>query len=405
MSNSVMPAAIRPTSRQLAWQVGIATLSRLSLNTSRRFPYAFAPALGRGLGVPLTAITSLIAINQATGVFSPFFGPLSDRWGYRFMMLAGLMMFAVGMLTAGLLPFYGVLIVAVCLAGLGKSLYDPALHAYVGERVPYERRGLVIGMIEFSWAGSSLVGIPLAGLFIEWLGWQSPFLILGGLGLVGTAILAALIPVEFSRQSKPTASTGFMEAWRELRREPAALSAVAFGFLATLANDNLFVIYGVWLEDTFALSVALLGAATIVIGVAELIGEILTASIADRLGLKRAVIIGLALTTLSYLLLPSSAQNLPLALTSLFAIFLIFEFTIVTSISLFTEVVPAARATLLSACVAASGLGRFVGALIGGPIWLTGGLIATSIVSAAISGLALACLLWGLRSWRNSGLS
>ena len=49
----------QPTTNQLAWQVGTATVSRFLLNTARRFIYPFAPALSRGLGVPLPAITSL----------------------------------------------------------------------------------------------------------------------------------------------------------------------------------------------------------------------------------------------------------------------------------------------------------------------------------------------------------
>jgi DHA1 family inner membrane transport protein len=74
--------------RHLLCQLGVALVARLVLNTSRRMPYTFAPTLSRGLEVPLTAITSLIAINQATGLLGPVFGPLADRWGYRFMPLA-----------------------------------------------------------------------------------------------------------------------------------------------------------------------------------------------------------------------------------------------------------------------------------------------------------------------------
>jgi DHA1 family inner membrane transport protein len=116
------------------------------INTSRCFAYPFASALSRGLGVPLAAITSLIAVNQVTGVLSPVFGPLADRWGYRVMMLAGLVLLTGGMLAGGLLLTYGVVLLALFLAGLGKSVFDPALQAYVGERVPYRRRGLAIGM-------------------------------------------------------------------------------------------------------------------------------------------------------------------------------------------------------------------------------------------------------------------
>jgi DHA1 family inner membrane transport protein len=386
--------------QRLVLALSAATLARTFINTSRRFAYPFAPVLSRGLGVPLTAITSLIAVNQATGLLSPIFGPLGDRWGYRALMLAGLGMLGVGMMAGGLLPVYGALLLAFFLAGLGKNVFDPALQAYVGERVPYERRGLAIGLIEFAWAGSTLVGIPAAGLLIDRLGWRSPFFVLGGLGLCGLVALRILIPRDGGREHAMARLTGFREAWRRLSRERAALGALGFGFLVAVANDNLFVVYGAWLETTFGLSIVALGAATTVIGVAELLGEGLTASISDRLGLKRAVTAGLALTGLSYALLPLTGRSLPLALAGLFAIFLSFEFTIVTAYSLFTEILPGARATMMSSGLAASGVGRMVGALMGGAVWLAGGLAATGLVSAAISGLALVWLTWGLHGWR-----
>jgi predicted MFS family arabinose efflux permease len=176
---------------------------------------------------------------------------------------------------------------------------------------------------------------------------------------------------------------------------------LGFGLLISAANDNLFVVYGVWMESAFGLSIAVLGAATTVIGVAELLGEGLTASIADRLGLKRAIVGGVILAALSYVLLPLVGRTLPLALMGLFITFLTFEFTIVTALSLFTEVLPDARATMMSSCVAAISVGRMVGALVGGPVWLAGGMLATGVVSAVVSGLALALLIWGLRGWRD----
>lgn len=394
------PSAARPLARGLPLQIGSATLARLFVNTARRFPYTFAAALSRSLGVPLTGVTSLIAVNQATGVLSPVFGPLGDRWGYRMMMLAGLGMLAVGMLAGGLLPVYGAILLALFLVGLGKSLYDPALQSYIGERVPYQRRGLAIGVVEFSWAGSALVGIPLVGLLIARLGWRSPFIVLGGLALLSVVVLAYLIPRDDRRSLDAKNTLGFREAWRRLSRERAALGALGFSLLIAAANDNLFVIYGAWLESSFGLSVLALGAATMVIGLAELLGEGLTASFADRLGLKRALFTGLVLTASSFILLPFMGRTLPLALAGLFVTFLTFEFTVVTGISLFTEVLPGARATMMSSNVAAMSVGRMIGALIGGAIWLAGGLLAISLVSAAICGLALVCLAWGLRHWR-----
>ena len=386
---------------QLTLTIVVTTLCRLVLNTARRFVYPFAPALSRGLGVPLTAITSLIAVNQATAVLGLFFGPVADRLGYRLMMLTGMALLVVGMFAGGFLPFYGVILIALFLAGLGKSIFDPALQAYVGERVPFHRRGLVIGFLEFSWAGSTLLGIPAIALLIDRLGWRSPFFVMGGLGLLGILILRILIEKGAQKDPKDHSLLLFKDAWRPLLRERAALGALLYSFLVSAANDNLFVVYGAWLENRFSLSIVALGFGTAVIGIAELAGETMTAALADRLGLKRSLWGGLAVCIICYGILPYLGQTLGLALVGLFLIFLSFEFMIVTGLSLFTELLPSARATMMATYLATGGIGRVVGALIGGPIWLAGGIYITSLVSVSISALALVSLFWGLRGWNR----
>ncbi|MBC8458864.1 MAG: MFS transporter [Deltaproteobacteria bacterium] len=388
-------------SSSLIWKVCVATLCRLVLNSARRFAYPFAPALSRGLGVPLTAITTIIAANQSTAIIGMFFGPLADRLGYRLMMLAGLGVLVVGMIAGGIFPFYGVILAALFLAGLGKSIFDPALQAYVGERVPFHRRGLIIGVLELSWAGSTLIGIPLIGLLIEYLGWRAPFFALGGVGLIGIAALQFVIAKD-GKKTVMHQTAGIFNAWRQLVQERAALGAIGFAFFVCAANDSLFVIYGAWLETSFNLSIVALGFSTTVIGIAELSGEGLTAAVSDRLGLKRSVIVGLSLCIMSYIILPLMGKTLPLALGSLFLIFLTFEFTIVSALSLCTELLPGLRATMMSGFLAAAGIGRVIGVLIGGSVWLTGGIVVTAFISAAISCLGLASLAWGLRGWKLS---
>jgi DHA1 family inner membrane transport protein len=381
---------------RFAWKAGAATLCRLVLNTARRFAYPFAPALSRGLDVRLTAVTSLIAINQATSIIGIFFGPLADRFGYRLMMVAGLVMLSIGMLAGGFIPFYSVIVLAFFLAGLAKTVFDPALQAYVGERVPFQRRGLVIGLLEFSWAGSTLVGIPGIALLIDRLGWRAPFFVLGGLGIFGILTLLLLIPGDTRRADAQQGSSRVLTVMQQLVKQRAPLGTLGFALLFSIANDNLFVVYGAWLEQSFKLSIVALGIGTSIIGVAELLGESLTASFGDRLGLKRSIIIGIILSVVCYLILPFSSQTLPLAFMSLFALFLIFEFTIVSSLSLSTELLPASRATMMSGFFAAAGVGRVIGSLMGSYIWLAGGILATGLVSGIICGVALVSFTWGL---------
>jgi len=385
----------------LALKIFIATLCRVILNTSRRFAYPFAPVLSRGLGVELTAITSLIAANQATALFGIFFGPVADRLGYRLMMLAALAMLTLGMFAGGFFPFYGVILVALFLAGTGKTIFDPAVQAYASERVPFKQRGFVIGLIEYSWSASTLVGIPLVALLIDRFGWRSPFFVLGGLSLVGMVMLAVVIPRDNKKNTSHQASMNLWGVWRQLLKKRTALGAMGFAFFISAANDNLFVVYGAWLEKSFDLSIIAIGMSTGLIGLSELSGETLTAVFADRFGLKRTVLTALTLCLISYGILPFLGLTLPLALTGLFFIFLTFEFAIVTSMSLFTELLPEYRATMMSGFFAAAGMGRIAGALMGGHVWLAGGITATGLVSAAVSGLGLASLAWGLYGWKH----
>jgi predicted MFS family arabinose efflux permease len=386
---------------RLAVTIAASIVCRTALNTARRFIYPFAPDLGRSLGVPLTSITALIAVNWATNLLGMVAGPLADRFGYRGMMLIGMAMLAAGMLMGGLFPLFGVLIVAQFFSGLGKSLFDPALQAYVGARVPYRRRGLVVGFLETAWAASTLVGIPAMAFLIDGAGWRAAFLALSICGLAGLWMVQAVIPVERRPASPSHAGPDLGRRLLEILGDRTALGVAGYAFLFNLAMDNLFVVYGVWMEEAFQLSLLAVGLSTGVIGAAELAGEFLTAGLADRVGLKRSAVGGVAFCTLAYGVLPFAATTAHLALVALFVHFCIFEMTIVTMLSLTTELLPQSRATMIATYYAAAGLGRVAGALLGGPVWLAAGIVGTGVTSAAVSALSLAFLLWGLSGWRK----
>jgi predicted MFS family arabinose efflux permease len=379
----------------------VGTIVKLVFNTAVRFGYPFAPALSRGLGVPLTSINSILATNEMMGAFGLLSGPLSDRAGRKRMMLAGTAMLAGGMLAGSLLTGYWGVLMALALAGLGKICFDPALQSYIGEWIPYERRGRAIGITEFAWAGSLLLGVPLMGLLIDRLGWRAPFILLGVAGLFSVAAVLLLFPRDPRQRQSSSLAAGLWQSWRRVLREPVALFALGFSLLLSVANQNLFVVYGVWMEDSFGLSIVALGTVTTIIGVAELTGEGLTASLSDRIGLKRAVITGGVLLVIGYLLLPMLGRNLVGALAGLFIIFLSFEFTIVTTMSLVTELLPTQRATTLSGNLVAASFGRVIGVAIGGVVWLAGGLRANCIVAAIVASMALLCLIVGLRGWHS----
>lgn len=380
----------------LIGQIATATASRLILNTGRRFAYPFAPALSRGLNVPLTAITSLIAVMQLTGLVGIPGGPLTDKWGYRKMMLAALTMMAVGLLAVSLAPYYLVVMAGLFLAGCSKNFFDPAIYGFIGQRVGFNQRGLAIGVLEFAWAGSALAGIPVVGFLIQGQGWQAPFRLLGLCAIACMIFILWFFPRD-KQNHRGRGKAHWRMGWGELIRQRQAVGLLGFVFFASLGNDQLFVVYGAWMEEGFKIGVAAIGLGTGVIGMAELIGESLTAALGDRIGLKRATLAGSLLSAATYGLLPFLTANLSLALAGLFATFLTFEFTMVCGISLSTEALPGYRATMMAAFFGIAGIGRVVGALLGGLIWQAGGIGAVGTACALATLLAGGSLGWGMK--------
>jgi predicted MFS family arabinose efflux permease len=117
---------------------------------------------------------------------------------------------------------------------------------------------------------------------------------------------------------------------------------------------------------------------------------------ADRLGKRLAIGIGMAATAAAYFAMPFTGSSLQLALAGLFVVFIAFEFTMVASLPLMTELVPEARGRVMTANVAVFAAGRMLGALLGG--WLFPlGFIWTGIAAAACSLAGLLVIVFFVR--------
>lgn len=381
--------------KHFAGFIAVTTFSKLLFNIARRLIYPFAPELARGLNVDLSAITSVIAVNQATSVLGAVGAGFADKYGYKLLMLFSLGMLTIGTFAIGLIPIYSVLVMGLFLAGLAKSLFDPSLQAFIGNFVPFEKRGQVIGATEMAWAGSTLIGIPAAGLVIERFSWQTPFFILGGLSLVCFFIILKLMPKESCEAGPSRHHTPMAANWKTIIKNKKVLGVLSFSFFMSLGNDNLFVIYGAWLEQSYHLSLAAIGFGTIVIGLAEVTGEGCTAFFSDRIGLKKSVVIGSSLCTGAYFILPLLDIGLPYVIPGVFLLFFTFEFTIVTAMSLSTELVPTLRASTMAAFFAIAGIGRVAGAFLGGLIWSSAGFVPICLVSGCCTLAALISILIG----------
>jgi predicted MFS family arabinose efflux permease len=221
---------------------------------------------------------------------------------------------------------------------------------------------------------------------------------MGVCALFGLGAIAVLLPTDPAERRR-VGGFPMGASFRDMLRRRPAVGVLLVSLLANAGNDGLFVVYGAWLEQGFSMGVLGLGAATGVIGVAELGGEGVSALFGDRIGLKRAVFFGLFLCIAAYGILPMTAASVPLALGGLFFAFLCYEFSIVSTISLATELLPEQRATMMAAFFAAAGIGRIIGAFCGGFIWTLGGIEATITFSVTLSLMSMAALVWGLKGW------
>ena len=111
---------------------------RTIFNTMHRMVYPFLGTFARGLGVDITALSFALTGRSLVGAFVPFIASVSDQRGRRFGMLAGIALFTSGVALVALWPSLWTLTAAFILALLGKYLFDPAMQAYFGDRIPYQ---------------------------------------------------------------------------------------------------------------------------------------------------------------------------------------------------------------------------------------------------------------------------
>ena len=370
------------------------TVTRTITNSAYRMVYPFLPVIARGLGVSLSDLALAVTARSSLGLASPILGSFADVIGRRRAMIFGLLLFGGSLLIVGAWPTLPALFASLILSAIAKLIVDPAVGAYLGDRVPYSRRGLAMALSEVSWSGAFLLGVPIAGWLIARAGWNSPFVLFALLGLGCAVLLGRSVP---SDTPSPHERSSLRDGLRLVLGSRAALAALAVGLLISIANELVNIVFGAWLEGGFGLQVAALGAASAIIGVAELSGEGLVAGLADRLGKRRAVALGIMANAAACLALEPLGRSLPGALAGLFLFYITFEFSLVSGIPLMSELVPAARATALAGNMGSHSAGRALGALAGPALFagglLGGGLMTNAAAAAVLDGLALIVLL------------
>ena len=373
--------------RPLKFGLALLTFARLVINSGTRFVYPFLPAIARGLGVPIEQAGLLVSVRWTMGMATPLVtAGIGRESHYRRQIVVGVALYAAGAAITVVAGTFAGAMFGFAAMGLAKPTFDVASQAYLADRVPYDKRARTLGIFEMTWAGGFLLGAPAAGWMIDRAGWQTPFWVFAiVLGLAGAAAYRSL-------DSSGDAATGKRAARQKLVwTRPAVGLALAMSLFAGGA-EILFVVFGVWLETAFGLSVVALGGTSILIGLAELAGEGGTIAVTDRLGKRRALIAGLLVAVVGYLALIPGENNLWVGLTALAVGLAGFEFAILSSVPLQTEIRPKARAQFLSWTVLTMAIFRAIGAAVGTPLYNEVGLIGNALVAAAANIAAVVVL-------------
>lgn len=363
---------------------------RLVVDTAVRLFYPFLPEISRGLGITLSQGGLLLALRSAMVFPSPLFGAWSDRHGPRGLLTAALLTQAAGLWWLSTAQGLASAIPPILLLGLASTAFIPNLQAAVASLVPFHRRGRVVGIIEFSWAITGLVILPIVGVMMVQNGWQAPLRILAGLSLV-VAPLPFLLPRR--RQAPTPLGHSFRQLAGSVWHSPSARAAILVNGLIFIAAESFFVTYGAWLEHSFGMAANQIGRVAALLGLAELMASGASSLFIDRLGKRRGVGLGLAAMILTLALLPLLERSQALAVAGMALFTLAFEWSIVSHISLLSEQAPLARGTVLSLAVLAAGATRTLSDYLAVALFEQGGMLATVLFGVTGAALALFVLL------------
>lgn len=239
--------------------------------------------LGRGAAIPFVVLyltqakdiplywvgPAIVAEQVTRALLSPLFGSLSDRWGRKPFMVAGVVLqgitFPTYLLVEGI-PSY--LAVSV-LAGLGQAPYQPALSAYLADVTPTTQRVGVFGLVHMMKNVGWGFGVVMGGILVS-RSFALLFLIGGALPLLYAVLIGVFVPESSSRAAR-AAAHGARRAglWRAVLADRRFLTFLALATIIFLTWGQLntvlpvFITQGLlldelWVTRAFALNAVLI---------------------------------------------------------------------------------------------------------------------------------------------------
>jgi len=196
-------------------------------------PQAILPLLSESFSAPPVRVAlTVTATALAVGCIAPVAGAFSDAKGRKPVIIAGLILTALPTLACALVPTLDLLILFRFLQGLFMPAVFVATLAYVAEESAPHERGRVSALYVTSNVLGGFAGRMIGSAAVEWGDWHLAFVTLGGLNLLGAALVRLLMPP--SQNFKGSASLARSVASIPLHlcnRQLLSCFAIGFGVL------------------------------------------------------------------------------------------------------------------------------------------------------------------------------
>ena len=254
-------------------------------------------------GTEVGLLTSIFAAAQVLS--APLWGRLSDRYGRRPIILAGLVCAAVGYLFFGFAEALWMLFVTRAFQGAGAGTIG-VIQAYVSDSVAPKERAKALGWLTAAASAGVMLGPIVGSFFSDLIGRSGPGLIAAALCIVNLVFAFSLLPESSAGPAGRRRSVG--RAMADILIHPTApiswmVWVYTIGMMAFMAMNALM---GLYLKDVFSITESQIGwFYTYVGGLSVVMRAALLGPILDRIGEVRAMQVGTACMALGLVIAPN----------------------------------------------------------------------------------------------------
>ena len=243
------------------------------------------PAIAAAMGVHSAAAQLLISLSLVAIAFGNLvIAPLSDRYGRRPVVLAGLGLFVFGSLAGIVAPSLELLVLARIVQAFGGGAAMAVMRATIMDFFGPARAASAIAATATAILLAPMFAPTLGGLAIEWFDWRAVFALSGLLG--GAVMLFAARKLVETRPANPAAgpSPRTLSSYRQLFSSRGYLTYVAFGS-SLMSMIYTFVTGAPYVAiDVLGISPARLGLLLFFPAFASFAGFLVAARVVNRVG-------------------------------------------------------------------------------------------------------------------------